>query len=833
MYLRYAEYTNMTEYDQAFEKLLAFEGSYLEFKKQDLSETDTRSKILDHILIEVLGWSEYNIEREGWVRVGFFDYEIKTASFQFVVEAKKNFVEFKLPVKGNEVKLGSIYSGNKDVIDQIRQYIFERGLGYGVITNGTQFVIGQFSNIQGTDWKDQKCFFFKNFDDLKTNFNQFYDLLSFEAIGRYGKIKINKTSNVGKTILKDFPLKRKNHELVRNQISQHLIPIINQVFEEIYNTETLIGKKILEKCYVQNKDVKKYNSELGSIFSDDPPTFDSRIVPVQNTDSTQKQLKEQIFGDIANLPDPIILIGTAGAGKTTFIKYFTEVLLNKKNKKNRPLVYIDFRLYTSQLIKDTKHIYTRIIEQLEDTYPELNLTKYNVLKTVYKFDIEKKTQGTWSRYKDNPNLLEDKVSDFIEENQKNPIIHLKKICDYLLYQCSKRICVLFDNADQLNESDQKEVFLLGNSINRDLNSLVIISLREGYFYKWKNKPPFNAYQSIVYHITAPPYKDVLERRINYVTTQFNFKEINLETANKQVSFQKGSLEHLFENLYKTLFNNANSEVLAFLEETSYPNTRQGLENFKNFLLSGHSKITEYMSFNYGVGEGIPIWEFFKSIALDSHYYYESSRSTIINLFYPSSSNKNHFTKIRILKYLFAKLKVSAKKKEYFLVSDITNEFIKAGYTIDITEEELQALFESKLISTSEYTEDVEEDTEIDSTSMISITSVGVYYIQSLLTRFHYLDLVLQDTPIYDDDYFQEISKLFPDSDEYGNRILSSRRNAVLKFLEYLSTQEVLDKKFASNFDDSIIMSDVIGEINEKLKRDLNRIDKVIKRETSA
>ncbi|MEY8759913.1 hypothetical protein [Chryseobacterium tongliaoense] len=89
----------MTEYDKAYSELLDFEDNYAAFKKLDLSESDTRSKILDKILISILGWSEFDIEREGWVRIGFFDYELKTSSFQFVIEAKKNFVEFKLPKK--------------------------------------------------------------------------------------------------------------------------------------------------------------------------------------------------------------------------------------------------------------------------------------------------------------------------------------------------------------------------------------------------------------------------------------------------------------------------------------------------------------------------------------------------------------------------------------------------------------------------------------------------------------------------------------------------------------------------------------------------------------
>ncbi|MDN3674349.1 ATP-binding protein [Flavobacterium branchiarum] len=820
----------MNEYDKSFQNLLEFEKSYDEFKKMDLSETDTRSKILDKMLIDVLGWTEYDIEREGWIRVGYFDYEINTSSFQYVIEAKKNFVEFKLPEKGNEVNIKSIYAGNKEVIDQIRSYVVERSLSFGVITNGTQFIVGQFANTLGIDWKNQKCIFFKDLDDIKRNFDKFYDLLHRQSICRYGKIKINKTSNIGKTIVKDFPLKRKKVELVRNQISKQLVPIINQVFVEIYNTESLEGKKILTKCYVQNKDVKKYNSELGYIFSDEPPTFDSRIVPVQNTENTQNQIKEQIFNDVGFLPDPIILIGTAGAGKTTFIKYFTEVLLNNKNKSNRPFIYIDFRLFTSQIVRDTKFIYNSIIEQIENEYPELNLTKYNILKIIYKNEIDKKKQGTWSYLLNDEDKLNEAISKLIDENQSDSLKHLMKISEYLLHTCRKRMCIVFDNADQLDDADQKEVFLLGNSINRSLKSIVIISLREGYFYKWKNKPPFNAYQSIVYHITAPPYSDVIEKRIKYVMTQFNFQELSLRAENKLVTFQNGSLEHLFKNLYETLFNSKNSDVMEFLEETSYPNTRLGLEIFKSFLLSGHSKITEYMSFAYGIGEGIPIWEFFKSIALDSNFYYETNKSKIVNLFYPSKSNRNHFTKIRILNLLHLKLKNSSKRKEYFLISEITNEFIKAGYTIDIIEEELQELFDYKLISTSEYSEDIEEETTIDLNSMISITSTGVYYLKSLIGRFHYIDLILQDTPIYDDDFYNDLAKVFPDSEENGNRNLSQRKLSVEKFVDYLSSQELNDKKFLANFEDKEIMFNVSGKIFNSLKKDIEKIQKVIVRE---
>jgi GTPase SAR1 family protein len=812
----------MTEFDKSFEKFLAFEKEYETYISSNLSETDTRSKILDKLLIDVLGWDEFDIEREGYVRVGYFDYELKTSTFKFVVEAKKNLVNFKLPEKGNEVKLKTINASNQEVIKQLREYLFEKGLSYGVITNGTQFIIGKF---YGENWQEEKCYIFKSFVDIKNNFNKFYKLLSKEAVTHYGKIKISKDIVIGKTIIHDFPLSRKKSELVRNQLSNQLIPIINEVFEEIYNAGELEGLKVLKDCYVINEDVKKYNSELGSIFSDEPPTFDTRILPVQNTSSTHAQLKNQIFG--ANLPDPIILIGTAGAGKTTFIKYFSEIVLSIKNRKNRPFVYLDFRVSTSQIIKDTKHIYGLIVTQLEDNYPELNLNKINILKIIYKSDIEKKKIGVWSYAVSDQKKLDELTSTFIETKMADSLIHLQKVTEYLLQTCHKRVCVVFDNADQLDDADQKEVFLLGNAINRNLKALVLISLREGYFYKWRNKPPFNAYQSIVYHITAPPYPQVLKKRINYVMRHFKFEETKIIGSNKVVQFERGSLKHLFENLYSTLFNSSNSEVLTFLEQTSYPNTRQGLEIFKNFLLSGHSKISEYMSFSYGAGSGIPIWEFFKSIALDSNYYYEVSKSSILNLFNPSKSNSNHFTKIRILNFLNSRSLTRTKKIEFVDIEIISELFMKAGYSKDVVLEEIQVLFDYHLISTSEYSEDIEETTIIDINSAITITPVGVYYLKNLLGRFHYIDLILQDTPIYIDSFFNDLTAVFPDSDEYGNRDLRRRCSTTDVFISYLEDQEKLDMEFAKNFDNNDIIYNIIESMKPQIKVDIDRVEKAL------
>ncbi|RZK59570.1 MAG: hypothetical protein EOO91_04785 [Pedobacter sp.] len=177
--------------DESFENFQSLETIIASYAKAELSESDTRSKLLDFLIISILGWKEEDILREGYVSVGYFDYEIRTSGFTFIVEAKKQLVAFSLPAKGNQVKLKTIYTSNKEVIDQIRGYIFERGLQYGIITNGTQFIIANFVSHTGNDWKDNMCVYYKSITDVKENFVAFYNLLSKDSINKNGRIKIN------------------------------------------------------------------------------------------------------------------------------------------------------------------------------------------------------------------------------------------------------------------------------------------------------------------------------------------------------------------------------------------------------------------------------------------------------------------------------------------------------------------------------------------------------------------------------------------------------------------------------------------------------------------
>lgn len=770
--------------DVSKEKLINFKADFERYKVQNLTESDTRSKVLDKIFLDILGWGEEDVYREGHTENGYFDYKLSIPNFQFIVEAKKNYANFIFPDSGgNKLKLKTLINkGNDDAVTQIRNYLIATGLTTGVISNGHQFIIARFVNQDGTDWKDNDCIIFRNLNEVEADFLTFYNLLSRISVVNNRTIKIFKEEIKGQTVLEKLNISNYGATLVRNELSTKLLQVISDVFENIHGLD---DKETLRWCYIENQDTRKQNSELGILFPDDPPSFDDKIQKIRNTANTREKIKNEISKIPNSTPNPIIIIGGKGAGKTTFIKYFLEITLAEdRQTKDVPVVYLNFENSTPQQIQDTKNIYAQIINDIEDVYSKYELTTIGILKKIYKEEINKNLLGIWNYIKDDKKILEEKISEFIKLQIDNKINHLKKIADYLRTEFKIRLCIVLDNADQLDDKSQEEIFLLSQSIYNTIRSLVIISLREGFYYKWRHKPPFDAYPSLVFHITAPPYKDILKKRMEYVLSRYDFSKLRGSYENKTYILTDEKLKQFFGALYNTFFDEHNDEILKFLGETSYPNVRLFLKKVRLFLLSGHTKITTYIVNNF---EKIPIWDFIKAISLESKYYYDSKSSIIHNIFYPAPDDINHFTKIRLLNYLLDNTVSGSEKNSFKTINFV---FGKAGYAKNVIVSELKNLLEYGLMETERYSSDTKEMTEIDDDENFKITLAGKYYISELITRSVYIDLISQDTPVYSLDKLEEMGKIFPVAEKiHGNRNMEGRLKTISSFIEYLKLQE--------------------------------------------
>lgn len=447
--------------DEARNKFLEFIQKYKEIVNENISESDTRSKLIDSILIDVLGWDENDIRREGHVSSGYYDYRVSIAGFSFIIEAKRQIVDFVLPYsKKRKFRLETIYSENKNVIDQIRSYLDDCGCDIGIITNGKQFIISRFFSISGIPWKQNQCIVYNGFDDIEANFVDFWNTLSKASIIKNRGIAplFNVDTNFSKTILSS--ISEKDIEIVRNDLSAKIVPLIDKSLGDIYNSNDDDNDFVfIKECYIENKEVIKNKNELMGLFADEVPQLEG-VVRARNISSINSQIEKEISQypattSISLTPKPIIIIGSRGAGKTTFLNSF---LSNCKDKINLPYLMVNLmKYYTGENTLNFDSIYEDLLVQFDERYPNYDINSLKVLKRIYIKEINQNDKGVWRFYKNNDeNEYQRRLSEFLENKKLNSREHFLSLNKYLIKEIHCRLIVVFDNADQLSDEIQEQ-----------------------------------------------------------------------------------------------------------------------------------------------------------------------------------------------------------------------------------------------------------------------------------------------------------------------------------------------------------------------------------------
>lgn len=810
-------------------------ANYESYKSLDLSESDTRSKLIDELMKTVLGWNEADIVREGRVDSGYYDYKISIAGFCLIVEAKKLFVNFNIPNQRNrKCKIETIYSSNKDVIDQIRRYLSDVGCSIGVITNGKQFIIANFINTNGIPWKQNKCIIYNGIDDIQNNYIDFWNTLSKESIicNRGIRQLFDTDFSFSKTILSS--ILEKDNEIIRNDLSGQIAPLIDKAFGDIYNSnEDDDDIDFIKDCYVENKEVIKNKKELRGLFRDAPPRL-KEVIKAVNADSISNQIHEEINSCPAKTaqsgtPKPIIIIGSRGAGKTTFLNFLFKDDSNENEIKDNPYLFVNLmKYYSGNDTIDFNQIYDDLLSQFAEKYPKYDINSLNVLERIYIKEINQNNKGIWKFYKERSEDEYNRIlSDFLRGKIDDKQNHFMSLNNYLTREIHKRIIIIFDNADQLSDKIQEQVYLNACSLNTKAKFGVVISLREGYYYSWRNRPPFNAFQSNAYHIAAPDYGDVLQKRLSYLIKNIQFDKKHSFTGpigEKQYKLTEDKIEEFLSGINSSLFGEENTPILNFLRHLSFPNIREGLGLFKTFLISGYTDVSEYVmrvlfnKDNHTIT--IPIHEFVKTIGLENRLYYNHRSSKIQNIFYPSSINSDYFIKYYILRRLDEQLSFEGDMNKYVSYEDLMSLFIDCGYREDVFNQEIELLLKDNLVETDKVLSDIgwAHLPEVDFS--ITITAKGHYYINDFVNRFYYIELVLQDTPIIQETMYDKIIQCFP-IPEYSNgkKDMNVRIKIVKLFMEHLedienkSNANVLQTKYGKMVDN--IFS---GGLNRDIQR---------------
>ena len=544
--------------------------------------------------------------------------------------------------------------------------------------------------------------------------------------------------------------------------------------EEMFSNED-----VLEKCYVSTDSRTKFDKRLNMHLAQYKPKF---IKPASKI--TRKSKQDELIKDLgkasANVSSsPVTLvIGSVGSGKSTYLKHF-ELIKGKEllEKENAHWIYLDMEKM-GKLGNPRDFIYSELKDYLIKEHPNNPIDYNNTIKPAYKEEFNNLARGPYALIAKNKDKFDEKKAELIDADFQATEPYVNKLFKYL---SSIKLCVIvIDNVD-LYEDDELEtkVFSEAISISKQINSHILVSIRDTTFIKHKNDSIFNAYELKKLWINPPSFNEVLSRRLNYSKLILKGKSVDIELSNGAI-LKVDDLSVFFSIVQESLLNEENGQLLGYLSDR---NPRKGINLVRNFLSSGHIQADRAIN-NYINGEAnfvFPYHEVFKGSILGSWKYFKEKRADAINLFDSSIGNNTlQLLRLYVLKYLHIR---SSYGNSEVQLSDIIEVISKLGASEDVIINVLNYLKNNSLIHSN--------DEDLNSNSLYNVTLSGGYYVAIMAKKIVYLETVMYDTNIFDIEYWEKLKILTIEVENSYDMVhrLELRQERMRIFMNYLEAIE--------------------------------------------
>lgn len=762
------------------------------------TESDTRSKLIDRLFVDCLGWNERDIRRELSKDKQRLDYLFHTTVGMLVVEAKKYGVQFPLIKRPKRrVRIESLIAANPGLQEPIQQaagYAHTYGIEYACVTNGRTFIVFQASRTDGRPWAESDCICFADIFDSKTNHAELYACLSRTSVGN-GELghEINQQRPTEcHSILSRYL--EPDITIPKNEVGVALEPLLGKLFT---GTEIDSDSEFLRRCYVLPPEGSLQDPNVEQPLIDLPPTRDPSTISIHNRNTFEQFRKavQNAFDDVAS-SRLLLVVGDVGVGKTIFLKRFFSVELCASDLATSTVVcHVDFRSITPESTNVGEMVLARVGEFFDrmderfaagGTKPRVDstdLSSKSVLEQVFKYEL-----AQFKRLR--VSATDGQVEDELSALKKDAKLFVRRIIEYFKSEHKWNFCLVIDNADHHDEAFQRRVYQVARELECSIGCTIIITLQEQWFWQHSaSDGVLSAYQDTVFHIPAPQVRYVIGKRLRYAIEECHANRIRVRGfgMGTNINVEVKHLESFMRACEASFFEK--SETSMALECISCGDARRGLAVFCDFVRSGHTKAIEYMKailanmpFAFTVGEVM------NSIIKSQHKHYSGFRSYVPNPFVVPGSARTDQTPRFLVLHLLQELDgcykgaVPGVGRGFAPRKNLEAMMFQSGLVTPDYGEILAGLCRRRLIAPDAYSAK-----RPAGANYYRQTAMGRYVLQQAVFNSVFVEACMLDTPICDVPKRTYIADRYSD----GAVVLDEklRREAMKCFLEELDAHE--------------------------------------------
>lgn len=478
-------------------------------KDIDWNEANTRIHMIDRILVECLGWPKdpdkfkVEVHTDG----DYQDYVL--GSPQLVIwEAKRSGIYFDFPADADRKSIQSItdiFAVSKTAGSAMRQaqgYCNDSGVEFAVVCNGHQLIAFAAVRI-GQSWLKGRALVIRSLLHLHSEFPVVWQCLSPDGIIEKRLLSFLTTGSTRRippklsTKLLHFPAFRYKSELQTN-----LRTLAELLLEDVVSTKAMRAQ-FYQECYCDTGELSRDALVSEQILRDRYAAMFAKSEEVPRLEPAAKagaepSLSTQIMTE-ALARRPIVLLGDAGVGKTSFLEDL--IYVRAPQEFARAIhIYIDLGSKAALETDIKRFVVDEIERQLIDNY-SVDVQEHNFVRGVYDLEVKRfRSSFKAAIYKKNKEKLDEQLMAHLDELVSNKPEHLRRSIQHVARARTRQIIFMLDNADQRAIDFQQTAFIIAHEMAKNWDTVVFISVRPQTFFQSKRAGVLSGYPHKVFTI---------------------------------------------------------------------------------------------------------------------------------------------------------------------------------------------------------------------------------------------------------------------------------------------------------------------------------------------
>jgi hypothetical protein len=778
----------MEPIDLAFEQFKTAKQEITEYIQTVATEADTRLKVIDPILLKVLLWPTRDVMAEPATPSGFVDYSLgRDGRSRLIVEAKRD--SRSLGCENRQAKRGYKLNGGifseaaaKEGIAQAIRYCGEKNAELACVTNGREWIIFRGNRLgDGLDTREGMAFVFPDLDSIEHNFSFFYNLLSNEATS-VNSFRPYFQEAEGQPIRMSVfhkalrPIGSAKY-VAGSELSVDIEKIMSTFFKRLTGDE---DPELLEACFVETAESRHADTQLARIA-------DSLSARVRDLESGSAEELTKMIRRVVETRrhEFIVLIGTKGAGKSTFVTRFFQTVLPESVEQRCVIIKINLADNPGDPSGVVDWLDQALLRESERQIFKGEAPSLDELTGVFYDEYTRLKKGPWERLyeRDHEEFLIEFGKHLETMRRDHSHEYLQGLIRHVVTNRKHIPVVVFDNTDHFDISFQQGVYQYARSLYEHVICLVLLPITDRTSWQLSKHGALQSFDHESFFLPTPPTASVIRKRIEFLERRV---ETYREGPDDRYFMARGislSLHDLsaFARALQNIFLQT-SDIADWVGDLANHDVRRTLELAGKFVASPHLQVEDLLK-AYLSSSGVDLKKTHAERALIcGHYdsYPVGLHDFVQNLFALNADLET--TPLMGLRLLRTLADVPVTEHEGALLDVETLEAYCQGMNLEVRAVRLWLDVMLKTGLCLNYDPTIQD---IETAARIEISPAGRQHLLWASGAFEYLGAMLQVTALLDEKTFRDLQF----------QVQRKRwRLAVSEFIDYLVRE---DKAYCS------------------------------------